>query len=219
MKNYFDKINSIKLFEGLLEGQIAEILDLSKYSIKNYSKGQIIHLEKEGCHSIDFILEGRVSVQKIDKGGNAVIISSFNAGDAVGANLLFSKKNYYPFHVIAASQTTILHLGESIILALCKNNQAFMIHLLEFISDRSLRLTEKINAITLKTLRQKILDFLESERIRQNNHMIRLPITKKELAENLGIQRTSLSRELNKMRREGLIDFNSKEIIIMDKQK
>jgi len=219
MKNYFDQINSIKLFEGLLEGQIAEILDLSKYCIKNYSKGQIIHLEKEGCHSMDFVLEGRISVQKIDKGGNAVIISSFNAGEAVGVNLIFSKNNYYPFHVIAASQTTILHLGERMILELCKDNQDFMIHLLEFLSDRSLRLTEKINAITLKTLRQKILDFLESERIQQDNHRIRLPITKKELAENLGVQRTSLSRELNKMRGEGLIDFNSKEIIIIGKQK
>lgn len=219
MKNFFDRIDSVKLLGGLSEEQITEMLDSAKCSIKDYSRGQIIHIEREECQAIDLILEGRVSVQKIDEDGNTMIISSFNTGEALGANLVFSKRNQYPFHIVAASQTTILHLGKRTILELCKNNQAFMINLLEFVSDRSLTLTDKINNIVLKTLRQKILDYLELESLRQSSDIIRLPVTKKELAESLGVQRTSLSRELNKMKKESLIDFNSKEIIILSKEK
>ena len=214
MKKYFEKIKSVEIFEGLTEDQIVEILDLSKCNIKDYSKDQIIHLEKENCQTIDIILEGQVSVKKIDEDGNTMIISSFKKDDAIGVNLIFSKKNYYPFNVIATSETSILHLSKGVILEHCKNNQAFMINMLRFISDRSLILTDKINTIALKTLRQKILDYLEWESVKQNSNIIRLSMTKKELAESLGIQRTSFSRELNKMRKEGLLDFDSKIIII-----
>jgi len=41
-------------------------------------------------------------------------------------------------------------------------------------------------------------------------------MTKKELAERLGIQRTSLSRELNKMKKDGLIDYDAHSITICD---
>lgn len=217
MKKYFDRIVSSKLFEGLLEEQITEMLDPAKCSIKDYLKGQIIHLEEEACKFIDIILEGEVSVQKIDGDGNVMVINLFNKGDAIGVNLIFSIRNQYPFRIMAASQTTILHLSKASVLELCKSNQIFMIHLLESISDRSLTLTDKINSIAMKSLRQKILEFLELEKIRQNSDVVRLPMTKKEMAEKFGVQRTSLSRELNKMRKEHLIIYNSKEIILLAK--
>jgi len=217
MKKYFDRIGSSRLLEGLLEEQITEMLDPAKCSIKDYSKGQIIHLEEEACQFIDIILEGQVSVQKIDEDGNVMVINIFANGEAIGVNLIFSVRNQYPFHVIAVSQTAILHLSKASVLELCKSNQIFMIHLLESISDRSLTLTDKINSIAMKTLRQKILEFLDLEKIRQNSDIVRLPLTKKEMAEKFGVQRTSLSRELNKMRKENLISYNSKEIILLAK--
>ncbi len=217
MKSIFRSINSIKLLKGLTADQLNDILDPPECSVLVYSKGQIIHLEGEDCRFIDIILEGKVSVQKIDEEGNVLIINTFNKGDAIGVNLIFSTRNDYPFNVMAASQTTILHLSKGSILDLCKCNQVFMAHLLESISDRSLILTDKINSIAMKTLRQKILDFLELEYIEQNSDAIKLPMTKKEMAEKFGVQRTSLSRELNKMKKENLINYNSKEIILLSK--
>jgi Mn-dependent DtxR family transcriptional regulator len=45
---------------------------------------------------------------------------------------------------------------------------------------------------------------------------IKLDITKKELAERLGIQRTSLSHELSKMKKDGLVDYDAHSITICD---
>ncbi|MDD3168695.1 MAG: Crp/Fnr family transcriptional regulator [Eubacteriales bacterium] len=214
MKNIFDGIGSIKLLEGLTADELNHTLDPRGSCTMDYTKGQIIHLEKEDCRFIDIILEGRVSVLKIDEDGNILVIGTFNRGDVIGVNLIFSARNHYPFHVMAASQTTILHLDKGSILGLCKSSQIFMIHLLEAMSDRSLILTDKINSIAMKTIRQKILEFLELEQIRQNSDVVTLSLTKKEMAEKFGVQRTSLSRELNKMRKENLISYNSKEIIV-----
>lgn len=57
--------------------------------------------------------------------------------------------------------------------------------------------------------------YLNYERKKQNSNIIKLGITKKALAEKIGVQRTSLSRELAKMRDEGLIKFDAESIEIL----
>ncbi len=68
----------------------------------------------------------------------------------------------------------------------------------------------------MKTLRQCIIEFILYEYYAQKTTKIKLNTTKKGLADKIGVQRTSLSRELNKMRKEKLIDFDNKYIIIHD---
>ncbi|NLM46621.1 MAG: winged helix-turn-helix domain-containing protein [Firmicutes bacterium] len=66
-----------------------------------------------------------------------------------------------------------------------------------------------------KTIREKIIDYLEHESRRQHSRQILLPCTKKELAEQIGVQRTSLSRELARMRADGLIEYNARSITLL----
>jgi DNA-binding transcriptional regulator LsrR (DeoR family) len=68
----------------------------------------------------------------------------------------------------------------------------------------------------MKSIKESIIEFLNYEYYSQKNKKIELHMTKKELAEKLGIQRTSLSRELNKMKKDGLIDYNASSITICD---
>ena len=75
-------------------------------------------------------------------------------------------------------------------------------------------LTDKIHALSLKTIRQQVCDFLQYEYYAQKSDVIELKISKKELAQRLGVHRTSLSRELNKMRREGLIEYDARSITL-----
>ncbi|MGI6629905.1 MAG: Crp/Fnr family transcriptional regulator [Acetivibrionales bacterium] len=186
----------------------------SKYQINQYKKEQIIHIQNEICYTMDIILEGRVSVQKIDEDGNILKINVFSGGDILGANLLFSSRNSYPMTVVSESNTVILHIYKELILELSQTNLRFMIGLMTVISDRTLLLTDKIDAISLKTIRQRIIDFLRYEYYLQKSNILQLNISKKDLAERLGIQRTSLSRELNKMRRDGLLEYNARTITL-----
>ena len=73
----------------------------------------------------------------------------------------------------------------------------------------------KIKTLALKTIRQCIVEFLLYEYHAQKSTTIDLNMTKKELAEKTGVQRPSLSRELNKMRKDGLITCDSKQISIV----
>lgn len=163
---------------------------------------------------MDIILEGKVSVQKIDEEGNILKVAVFSGGDILGANLLFSSSNHYPMTIVSESKTVVLHAYKDLILELCQKNTAFMAGLLTVISNKALVLTEKIDAISFKTVRQRIADFLKYEYYVQKSTVIKLNTTKKDLAERLGIQRTSLSRELNKMRKDGLLEYDAKTITL-----
>lgn len=92
-----------------------------------------------------------------------------------------------------------------------------MINFLESLSDKTLILADRIKTLSFKSLRKSIVDFLIYESYSQKNNKIKLGLTKKDLAEKFGVQRTSLSRELKKMREEGLIEYDAYSITILDK--
>jgi CRP-like cAMP-binding protein len=118
--------------------------------------------------------------------------------------------------VLAKTDAVILHIKKDLILKLCQLDTNFLSNLLISISDKTLILTDKIKALSMKTIRQCIIDFLIYESYSQSSRTVKLHLTKKELAEKFGIQRPSLSRELNKMRRDGLIEYDAHFITIMD---
>lgn len=217
LKNYIYFLQSNQLFKGFSPEKLLAFFNRNSYQISQYTKNTIIHFEGEKCTTMDFILKGEVLVQKIDEKGNILTVTQFNTGDNLGGNLLFSNYAFYPMSVIAKTDVHILHLGSNMILELCQNNKTFLLEFLKCISDKTMILTNKIKSISMKSIRESIIDFLNYEYYSQNSTKIKLNMTKKELAERLGIQRTSLSRELNKMKKDGLVSYDAYSITIQDK--
>jgi len=91
-----------------------------------------------------------------------------------------------------------------------------MENFLELLSSKLLILNKKVKMLTLGSIRQKIGNFLMEEHNKQGGNIIKVSLSRKEMAEHMGIQRPSLSRELIKMREEEIIEFNKKVIIIKD---
>jgi CRP-like cAMP-binding protein len=209
-----EAIQGISLFSGFQKGELAELFGTSKYQIQEYEKDRIIYLQNEVCKTVDIILNGQVSVQNIVENGNILTIRVFSVSDLLGANIMFSSRNHYPMMVVAATRTTILHMQREFILKLCQSSICFTVGLLATIADKTIVLADKINAISLKTIRQSLIDFMKYECHMQNSSVIVLDISKKDLAERLGIQRSSLSRELNKMRKDGLLEYDAWSITL-----
>jgi len=218
IEKYLDALAGLSLFEGFSTEELKRMFDRSSYEIKKYGKEQIIHLQNEVCNAMDIILEGTVAVQKIDEDGNVLTINVFSAPNIIGAHLVFSTNNIYPMTVVSDADTVILHLPKEMIIELGRSNLDFMVALLGTISDRMLILADKIRTISHKTIRQQIIAFLTYEYHLQKSPVIRLKYSKKELAERLGVQRSSLGRELNKMRREGLLEYDARTITLKEMQ-
>lgn len=111
--------------------------------------------------------------------------------------------------------TDILEIDKEALFELFCNNPSFLRTYLELTSDRAFILGDKIKHYINKTIRESIMNYLNYESKKQKSNHIKLNITKKALAERIGVQRTSLSRELAKMRKDGLILFDTDSITLL----
>ncbi len=219
MIDFISILENTELFKDISMSTINHLFVQDSFNIKTYRKNSVIYFQNEKCVTFDIVLKGIVSVQSTDEKGNYISISDFTIGSELGGNLLFSNKNFYPMMVLAKTEVTLIHLKKDLVLRLCQSNTTFLSKFLHSLSDKTLILTDKIKTLSLKSIRQCIIDFLMYESYVQKSNVIKLEVTKKDLAEKFGVQRSSLSRELNKMRKEGLIEYDAYSITIINLEK
>lgn len=183
---------------------------------KDYNTGEIIHYEGDLCTFIDVIIDGEVVIERIDESGNLMTITEFYKNDILGGNLIFSRNSHYPMMVSAKTKASLISISKELVFQLCTINSDFLKIFLEYISDNATLLGDKIKHYVNRSIRESLIAFLKNEYAMQNSPVIKLNTSKKDIAHRIGVQRTSLSRELQKMKKEGLINFDKETITIIN---
>jgi CRP-like cAMP-binding protein len=216
LEDYISALTAVRLFQCFSKEELSTLLCQGQYRIRKYGKNEVIYLQGEKCVCLEIILDGTIYIQQIDASGDLLTLCTMLAGDSIGENLLFSCNNAFPMTMTAKCETEILQIDKELILTLCQSSESFLKSFLQSMSDKTLILAGKIKILSMKTIRQYLVELLLCEHHLQQSMQIRLNVSKKELAEKLGVQRPSLSRELNKMREDGLIAFDAKSITILN---
>ena len=215
MKNYLREIKQVDLIKSIKSEEIELFLNEGSFKTTEYGKNNIVHFVGEVCSKLEIILSGKVVIERIDESGNLMTIAEFFSGDVLGGNLMFSKNPHYPMTVTTKQPTVILEINKTRLFQLFSDNHDFLKSYLEYVSDHTVILGDRIKHYVNRTIRESIMSYLDYELKKQNGNIIKLSITKKALAEKIGVQRTSLSRELAKMRDDGLIKFDIDSIELL----
>lgn len=208
------KTHHLTLLNSLPEQSLEELIRAGRIRFQSFQPGQIIHLDGDLCRGMEIIVLGRVSVERIDEAGNLMVITQFGPDDLIGGNLVFSRNPRYPMTIIAKTAATLVSLEKPLIFELCSAYPEFLEQFLRAISDNAMLLGDKIKHYVQRSLRESLISYLKNMAMIQGSSRILLPVTKKELAEQIGVQRTSLSRELQKMKKEGLLEYDARTIRI-----
>ena len=203
-----------KLFKDFDNKKITDFLVNSLYQNKDYSIGQIIALEGDPLTKIGLILAGQVLVQKCFPSGKKVTISQLSAGDIFGEAIIFSPKKVFPSMVTAVNNCKVMFVDQEHVIKMCFQNEKFLLNLLQLLSEKILLMDYRLRFLSGESIRQKICLYLLEQYEEQKRFNIHLTDNREALAEQFGVTRPSLSRELNKMRKEGLINLTGKTIII-----
>ena len=194
------------------------ILDFFKdanYTIAKYSKNEIIKLEGETCTAIGLVLDGNVDIKRI-LGSRVIHLSSFTRGNIFGEVIAFSDINIYPATVVASSQCEVIYITKNDFIKFCTSHEEFLSSFVNTLTNKIFLLNKSITNLTFTSIRQKICNFILSEYKIQKTENIKLNMTKEKLAESLGVNRPSLSRELINMKKAGLIDYTRTHILILN---
>ena len=203
-------LTKIALMQGLNEQEISLILNCLQAKIKKYEKGETIFQEEEKIEEIGIIFSGTVTVQRNDYWGNRSIVALLGELDGFGET--FACLNpVSDVQVIAEEASEILFLQVNRVLTTCSSSCQFhnrlIRNLLEICARKNYQMNVKVDILSQKTTREKLLTFLSRQAIRLGKQQFEIPFNRQQLADYLSVDRSAMTVELGKLKREGIIDF------------
>lgn len=211
-----EKLVENQLFNNITVQELSTILEPDGYILGHYKKNSVIMQENEPCRSIGFVLSGSLSVLQLSPTGEMMKIEMFGEGDCFGPALLYSCEPFYPYTLFTSSPTDILYLSFSQIEALLKASFVFNINYIAFLSNRVLLFKNKIQILSQKDVRSRLLLYFSNEAKKAGGLTFALTSSKTEIADLLGVARPSVSRELKRMQEDGLLLVDKRQVTIKD---
>lgn len=214
-----DKLSSLAIFSGINPENISEMLKCLNAFFKDYKKNELIALESDEIKNVGIILSGTVHMIKIDKNGEQTILVSLKNGELFGESFSCGSQLAACVSFISATDCTILFLPFYRVIHSCKLSCVYHHRLIEnmvrIISDKNVMLMQKIDIISKKTLREKIMTYLQLQAQEHHSNHFTILLGRLELAEFLCANRSALTRELVSMQKEGLIRYHKNTFEIL----
>lgn len=200
----------IDLFENIENEKILELLKCTGIKTKTYKKGAYILKTGSKIDFLGVILDGNTQITKNNYPDKENIIESLKVNDIFGHNIVCLGINKSPVNIIAKTNCEILFLPfEKVITPcgrLCNYHLQLIKNIMKMISKRNSLLNTKLDIIGQKTTREKILALLQE--YKSENEIFEIPYSREEMAKFLCVDRSAMSRELCKMRDEGILIFH-----------
>ena len=193
------------LCAGLEEGEIARLLPCIKAKFVSLAPGEEVLPREEGSTLVAVVLEGEAAVTD----GTGKLTATLNAGDhfgggyaCLGRALTVSVTAVTPCEVMRFDCRRALSTCDHS----CKSHRRLIKSLVHSMAEESLEREEKLAILSQKTTKDKLLAYLRRQARLQGSDEFLIPLDRQGLADYLGVERSAMSTELGKLRREGVLE-------------
>lgn len=209
----------IRLFDGIDSAELAPMLKCLCSYKKSVKKNTYFSIEEDEIQSIGVVLSGTIHMIKEDLWGNKMLITPIKEGELFGETYICSKRLTSTVSFQAVTCCNVLFIPFQKVINTCSKSCTFHHKLIEnmmvLVAEKNLKLIKKIEVTSKKTIREKFLSYLFSQ-VQTNENQIEIPLTRIELADYLSCNRSALTRELAKMKEEGIIDYDKNKFYLKD---
>ncbi|HZJ88123.1 MAG TPA: Crp/Fnr family transcriptional regulator [Sphaerochaeta sp.] len=204
-------LTSAALFATVEAEEITSLLTCLQGRVSDFPREYTIIDEGQHTTELGVVLKGEVHIVRHDFWGNRSLVMTARAGESFAEALSLSALPS-EISVITAEVSTVLFLNAGKLITSCEQGCPFHSRLIgnmvALLSQRNHALMQKINHLTKRTTREKLLSYLYSESKRQNSLTITIGFDRQQLADYLCVERSAMSAELSKMQRDGLLHYN-----------
>ena len=220
MQKYLDIIKKNALFESISETDLMLLLDCLAAKTSSYKKGSFIWMQGDANYKVGIVLQGKINIIKEDVMGNRSLIAGIEPPHIFGESMVSAEVSASPVSVQAAVDSIVLLMDFLRLVKTCGSSCTFHTRLiqnmLKIMARKNLYLNEKIDYLNRTTTKQKVSAYLLNHISDTNSMTAILSLNREELADYLGVNRSSLSRELSVMKNESLIDYRKNKFYILD---
>ena len=199
------------LFEGISVQDRRALLGCMGYRVRTFPKGSFVAMEDEKINQIGIILSGTVDMVKEDLWGNRTMLLRMKKNEVFGETFACGDHGNSTVTFVASQTAEILFLPFCRVTRCCTNSCEFhhrlSDNLVGIMANKNRELIRKVEVVTKRTTREKLLAYLSIQGQLQGSSTIDLPLSRVELAEYLCVDRSAMTRELMKMQQDGLIAY------------
>lgn len=211
MKKYVPVLKRTKLFAGVGDDEIAAMLSCLGARLCTYKKGEYVLRQGEHLSDILVLAEGCLHIQKDNYWGDRSILGNIGVGEIFGEAYVAPESGTLLNDVIAVEKSAVFFFDVKRVITTCSSACRFhtlvVQNLFFAISEKNRSLVQKLDYISRRTTREKLLTYLSEEAKKQNSANIIIPFNRQQLADYLSVDRSAMSNELCKLRDEGLLEF------------
>ncbi len=205
----FVNLSKTALFRGATPREVEEMLACLGASQRHFSKGELICRAGDVVTALGMVLSGSVLIENDDLWGNTTVLDCVGPGQIFAETYACAAGEPLMVNVAAAVPAQVLFLEVSRVLRVCPHACAhhgkLVRNLLSISAQKNLSLSRKIFHTSSKSIRGRLLSYLSYQAVRSGSRSFTIPFNRQQLADYLNVDRSALSNELGKMRRDGLI--------------
>lgn len=214
----YEILEQTKLFAGMPTQKIQEIAGNRENGIRQYRKGEFVFLEGTKPEKLYLLISGKISIAEGTLSGRRIPVADIQAcGEMFGEVYLFRGNEEYDVHAQAVEDSRVFELSRSVFQ---EENGLLLQNLLHIFAGKAYYLSGKVRILGAGNLREKIVRLLfetfRMQGVEISDSRAVLNFRREDMADFLNVTRPSLSRELGKMKKEGLIEVKGRAIFVRD---
>ncbi len=218
MKEWLPFLRKARLFAGVGDEALLTMLSCLKASLQRYSRGDYVLRQGDYLRNLNLLIQGRLHIQREDYWGNLGLLQELRPGELFGEAYAVPDSGPLLNDVIATQDSVILSFDSQRVLSTCPSACPYHTQLIKnlfyTISERNRSLVQKLGYLSQRSIRDKLLAYLSDQAQKQNSSTITLPFNRQQLADFIAVDRSALSNQLAKLRREGVLDYKKNEFTL-----
>lgn len=220
MKDPAAIVSDFPLFRGLTDVQIRQALKSFRAYTRRYEKGAYL-VSCGQAPQFGLVLTGEVHIIKEDFWGHRSLLAQLGPGSLFGESFSLSATPSLPVSVLAGSAAEAMFFRADLffqpaVISACP--LPLVTNLLRILAEKNQLLAQKIEHISKRSLRAKLLSYLSAQAQLAQSASFSIPLNRQQLADYLCADRSALSAELGKMRREGLLLFRKNQFTLLESE-
>lgn len=187
------------------------------FRTSNYKKGDIILGAGSIVTDIGLVLSGSVRIEYTDLWGDKSILGITSAGSVFAESYACIPNEPMMIDAVANEDCEILFISVPKLFTpcpACESQNRLIQNLVMLSAEKNLQLSRRSMHTSPKTIRERLLSYFSQQVSAQGSNKIVIPFDRQQLADYLNLDRSALSKELGKMRGDGLIEFHKNTFVI-----
>lgn len=219
MEQYFEILEKCPLFKGVQRDDISGILKCLEVKIKEYRKGETVFLQGDIVRFFGVVLEGSIQIIRNDYYGNRSIVTTAMPSQLFAETFAFAKASAVPLSAWACGDSTVMFINPEKIIGRCSKACSFhnriISNLIKVMASKNLEINKKLEIISKRTTRDKLMTYLFLTSQELGTKSFTVPFNRQELADYLEVDRSGLSAEIGKLKKDGKLLCRRSEFTVL----